>query len=182
MDLIEKDISFPHTFEFLRLSYIYRKVSSLKRNELWRSSKWTFRALEMRPSGSIRASIPCQKLRQFKLSKISHVRRCHSPRSSPYTFSAHSERKKSVYASKKTDEGACKLLSALETGRKGRLEIHERFAIGSPLPPRALGRLLIVATAKRFEFKVDLISAEFGSQVEINVCRTRGSPGDLARV
>lgn len=66
------------------------------------------------------------------------------------------------------------------------LEIRECFAIESSgkdvdHPPHTFEWLLIVATTKRFEFKVDLIRGEFESQVEINVCRFPSPLSDLAR-
>lgn len=65
--------------------------------------------------------------------------------------------------------------------RNSRMLCNRVFRKGGWPPPHTFEWLLIVATTKRFEFKVDLIRAEFESQVEINVRRFASPLGDLAR-
>lgn len=65
--------------------------------------------------------------------------------------------------------------------RNSRMLCNRVFRKGGWPPPHTFEWLLIVATTKRFEFKVDLIRAEFESQVEINVCRFASPLSDLAR-
>ena len=173
------------SYFFARYIYIYTSWS-----HLWKKANFDDCRLKMRPSGSI----TCQKLRQFKLSTISHFRWRWQSRSSLYIFlerERERERERNLLPRRQTKERAsgkfrCLLWSlGWKLGKGG-----ERFAIGSPLAkgvsfpsPRVLERLLIVPTAKRFEFKVDLISVpSSGVKWKLTSAGLVVRPGDLPRV